>query len=347
LKENQHDTDATINTLLAVIAARESENTPSTTHDQEPQQIQLLSAGTCVASSVNTIDLASRLKLQHLKKMYSKVPGEMLESVYIFNENNLERTMKYLDEVFHRNGGDSVPSSSAASEVVTNGAPESVQESKLAAEERDVLEKMEVLDARLNSLLQESELSIQDEEATQRQQPSRIKKGDSFVTVGRRGKPQPRGPSQQALYLKERKRVQAFRDFQRRLYSLAASAHASKEFRKADMYVQKAKDVGERLQQEEQAVAKRIFTHTLQRVGDMLQVDLHGLHVKEAMSVLVDLLQVSRDTGVKLLSIITGLGHHSAGGVARIRPEVIKFVENSGLQYKEVTPGRFIVEVVK
>ena len=60
-------------------------------------------------------------------------------------------------------------------------------------------------------------------------------------------------------------------------------------------------------------------------------LDLHGLHVDEAIEHLTTVLQqkteeFKQNGGKPYLSVITGRGNHSQGGVARIKPAVIKYL---------------------
>ena len=72
-----------------------------------------------------------------------------------------------------------------------------------------------------------------------------------------------------------------------------------------------------------------------------LELDLHGLTAAAALdkleSCMVTLaqLRLPHHAGVR---IITGVGHHSAGG-ARLLPTTRRFLDDGGLRYSEVAPG--------
>lgn len=63
-----------------------------------------------------------------------------------------------------------------------------------------------------------------------------------------------------------------------------------------------------------------------------LKVDLHGLHVKESLDVLEELLIAYKKAfeatgeGPRYLYVITGLGLHSQDNRARLRPAVIEYL---------------------
>ncbi|KAK9908758.1 hypothetical protein WJX75_002414 [Coccomyxa subellipsoidea] len=68
------------------------------------------------------------------------------------------------------------------------------------------------------------------------------------------------------------------------------------------------------------------------------KVDLHGLHVDEALKVLethlIALGGLGHPGGI-LLQVIVGLGRHSEGGVARILPAVVRYLTEAGYNFKE------------
>lgn len=79
-------------------------------------------------------------------------------------------------------------------------------------------------------------------------------------------------------------------------------------------------------------------------------VDLHGLHVAEALDRLPDAVQVV-SAKCSTARILTGSGHHTKGtGKARLRPAVRGWLENEGYRYEEVVDknshvGAFIVHL--
>ncbi|XP_075423728.1 NEDD4-binding protein 2-like isoform X3 [Ascaphus truei] len=92
----------------------------------------------------------------------------------------------------------------------------------------------------------------------------------------------------------------------------------------------------------------RAAMQIFQRVNEFLLpeniLDLHGLHVDEAMKhfrqVLQDKSEEFKQSGGKsYLSVITGRGNHSQGGVARIKPAVIDYLTNHDFRFVEIKPG--------
>ncbi|KAJ8577691.1 hypothetical protein ON010_g1522 [Phytophthora cinnamomi] len=70
-------------------------------------------------------------------------------------------------------------------------------------------------------------------------------------------------------------------------------------------------------------------------------MDLHGLHVAEAVEFLTQMLPKLADEGVDSIYLVTGSGHHSKGpdGNARLLPAVERFLADEGYQYTPVADG--------
>jgi len=78
----------------------------------------------------------------------------------------------------------------------------------------------------------------------------------------------------------------------------------------------------------------------------MLEVDLHGLTVDEAIGHLRLRLHALRARrGTEPLRCITGAGHHSPEQAARIRPAVAELVRKDGLRLEVENPGTFMIHL--
>ncbi|NXC66442.1 N4BP2 protein, partial [Anhinga anhinga] len=87
----------------------------------------------------------------------------------------------------------------------------------------------------------------------------------------------------------------------------------------------------QKMKEANHAAAVQIFERVNASLLPMNVLDLHGLHVDEAVNQLSRVLQEKceeyQQTGGKpYLSVITGRGSHSQGGVARIRPAAIRYL---------------------
>ena len=96
--------------------------------------------------------------------------------------------------------------------------------------------------------------------------------------------------------------------------------------------------------QEEAAAA--IFKHRNADAGlDEFTIDLHGLLLHEAIDAVTQRLadiQTDANKG-KTLDIITGAGHHSAGGKAVIKPKVEELLQERRIPFKENTGNLLVV----
>ena len=84
--------------------------------------------------------------------------------------------------------------------------------------------------------------------------------------------------------------------------------------------------------------------------GRLGTVDLHGLYVAEAVDRVKKHLERCTERGVQKTTIITGRGLHSQGGVAKIRPEVEKWLRERATEFRVlpgINEGAFAVELVK
>ncbi len=74
-------------------------------------------------------------------------------------------------------------------------------------------------------------------------------------------------------------------------------------------------------------------------------MDLHGLHVAEAVEFLAQMLPQLSDEGMESICLVTGSGHHSQGstGNARLLPAVERFLITEGYQFTPVADRRGFV----
>ncbi|CAH2300059.1 Hypothetical predicted protein [Pelobates cultripes] len=147
-------------------------------------------------------------------------------------------------------------------------------------------------------------------------------------------------------------RAEAFlyRKKQQENYKKAAEAHSRGMKHVASFYAQQGHLYGEKVKEENRRAAVQIF----QRANEFLLpeniLDLHGLHVDEAMKhfrqVLKDKMEEYKQNGGKAhLSVITGRGNHSQGGVPRIKLAVTDYLTNHKFRFTEARPGVLCVSL--
>ncbi|KRX72646.1 Tubulin gamma-1 chain, partial [Trichinella sp. T6] len=106
---------------------------------------------------------------------------------------------------------------------------------------------------------------------------------------------------------------------------------------KGHLYHRKAKEA-------DQQAAEKIIEHH-NSVHPINVVDLHGLHVSEAISyVAKSLRRVIESTSLNEVKIITGQGSHSTDG-PRLKPAVLRYLKCRNLNFYESNPGMIVVNL--
>nr|XP_025949462.1 NEDD4-binding protein 2 isoform X1 [Dromaius novaehollandiae]XP_025949463.1 NEDD4-binding protein 2 isoform X1 [Dromaius novaehollandiae]XP_025949464.1 NEDD4-binding protein 2 isoform X1 [Dromaius novaehollandiae]XP_025949465.1 NEDD4-binding protein 2 isoform X1 [Dromaius novaehollandiae]XP_025949466.1 NEDD4-binding protein 2 isoform X1 [Dromaius novaehollandiae]XP_025949467.1 NEDD4-binding protein 2 isoform X1 [Dromaius novaehollandiae]XP_025949468.1 NEDD4-binding protein 2 isoform X1 [Dr len=141
-------------------------------------------------------------------------------------------------------------------------------------------------------------------------------------------------------------RAEAFLHQQRRQECLKKAGEAYRMGMKpvAAFYAQQGRLHEQKMKEANHAAAVQIFEKVNTSLLPMNVLDLHGLHVDEAVNQLSRVLQEKSEeyqqTGGKpYLSVITGRGSHSQGGVARIKPAAIRYLTSHNFRFTEIQPG--------
>ncbi|XP_077461189.1 NEDD4-binding protein 2 isoform X2 [Stigmatopora argus] len=133
-------------------------------------------------------------------------------------------------------------------------------------------------------------------------------------------------------------------------FSKAAAAYKQGHKEVASFYAQQGHLHGQQMHEANHRAAAQIFERVNSSLLPRNILDLHGLHVNEALEHLRHILHdKSADCKQGLcrpkLCVITGRGNHSQGGVARVRPAVIKYLNNNDYRYTEPKLGLVVVSL--
>ncbi|XP_031198326.1 NEDD4-binding protein 2 isoform X2 [Mastomys coucha] len=141
-------------------------------------------------------------------------------------------------------------------------------------------------------------------------------------------------------------RAEAFLHQQKRMecYSKAKEAYRMGKKNVATFYAQQGSLHEQKMKEANHLAAVEIFEKVNASLLPQNVLDLHGLHVDEAIEHLTAVLQhkteeFKQSGGKPYLSVITGRGNHSQGGVARIKPAVIKYLTSHSFRFSEIKPG--------
>ena len=134
----------------------------------------------------------------------------------------------------------------------------------------------------------------------------------------------------------ERKRADDLRREKDRLFDEANRASGPKRHQMLEAAHAKKRQ----LEAEEKAAAQRIFKRKNTGYG-LEQMDLHGLHLDEAMEKVRERLRRLEAGDVASVELITGAGHHSEGNKAKLKPAVEALLQQkaSTLSYEPMAGG--------
>ena len=104
----------------------------------------------------------------------------------------------------------------------------------------------------------------------------------------------------------------------------------------------------EKHQQARQLIAQQRNSDVNNKSGRVRLLDLHGLHVNEALDLIFETIQTvsfEKRDGIVILFLITGTGHHTFDGRARVKPAVEEALDPEEIVWAETQPGMIAVRV--
>ncbi|KAI4538867.1 hypothetical protein MG293_011134 [Ovis ammon polii] len=127
-------------------------------------------------------------------------------------------------------------------------------------------------------------------------------------------------------------------------YSKAKEAYRIGKKDVATFYAQQGSLHEQKMKEANHLAAVEIFEKVNASLLPQKVLDLHGLHVDEAIEHLMTVLQQKTEefkqkSGKSYLSVITGRGNHSQGAVTCIKPAVIKHLTSHNFRFSEIKPG--------
>jgi DNA-nicking Smr family endonuclease len=69
------------------------------------------------------------------------------------------------------------------------------------------------------------------------------------------------------------------------------------------------------------------------------EFDFHGLRVNEALDRLEEIIDTTCDQGIRDVTVISGRGIHSEGGVPKIKPAFEKYFRDNHIRYQPINRG--------
>lgn len=134
-------------------------------------------------------------------------------------------------------------------------------------------------------------------------------------------------------------------DSVRSCYEKAAKAYANGARPYAAYLSEQGKAQTQLARAADERASRDIFKARNKDIQNLITIDLHGQHVKQAMRVLkMHLLMVSYVQTVQTLRVITGCGSHGVGR-SKLKESVINLLENEGIEWSEENRGTVLVKL--
>ncbi|KAK8661186.1 hypothetical protein V6N13_052085 [Hibiscus sabdariffa] len=146
-------------------------------------------------------------------------------------------------------------------------------------------------------------------------------------------------------YHKFRKSAKEHWDSMRSYYQKAATAYSKGELEYATYLSDQGKTQTKLAREADERASQDIFKARNKAFENVITIDLHGQHVKQAMRLLkLHLLFGIHVPSVRTLRVITGCGTHGMGK-SKLKQSIIKLLEKEGVQWHEENRGTLLVKL--
>jgi DNA-nicking Smr family endonuclease len=270
-------------------------------------------------NTVTDSGLSMELKLERLKKMFAKhsVNHDVLENVFNETGGQIAKTVERLNALY--------PQQNKKPQTVI--APQIAD--RLAARENE-LKKEQEKNATLPEIPEESETEVT-------------------------------APINQLHYSVYREAGYDYAQLRNQFFTMAVQAFSRGDGRTAKELANRGREAASISKVAHYHASRMIFDQTntnspsssssSSSVPTVRTIDLHGLHVSEAIALLERVIQeelqeqYKDENRIRSLNIITGVGRNSAQGKAKIKPAVEKYLDQENFKYREPYPGMYQVKL--
>ncbi|BDA46923.1 probable NEDD4-binding protein 2 at C-terminar half [Coccomyxa sp. Obi] len=150
----------------------------------------------------------------------------------------------------------------------------------------------------------------------------------------------------QRLYQEQRAEALMLKQEMEMRYAEARKAWERRDHSLAQQLRQRAHQCRDRYRAAQAAASENIFKKKNQLVQNFWEVELHGLHVNEAIEKTDNIYRALKNLpSTKRLQLITGKGLHSEGNIARLLPAIIGYLEEKNLDYRVLNGGCVSVDI--
>ncbi|KAK9940775.1 hypothetical protein M0R45_017416 [Rubus argutus] len=134
-------------------------------------------------------------------------------------------------------------------------------------------------------------------------------------------------------------------DSMKSYYQKAATAYSKGSREHAGYLSEQGKVQTKLAQKADEKASQEIFKARNKDIENVITIDLHGQHVKQAMKLLkIHLLLGTYAQSVQLIRVITGCGSHGLGK-SKLKQSVIELVENEGITWTEENRGVVLIRL--